>query len=65
MRGVDHTEENRENSLLDIVGVLATVDGRGLINAQAPHLIGLHDRVRSLNHLSAIRGRKKRAALRS
>jgi len=48
MRGVDHTEENRESGLLDIVGVFDTVDGGRPINTQAPHLIGLHDGVRSV-----------------
>ena len=48
MRGVDHTEENRESSVLDIIGVLDTVDSRGPINTQAPHLIGLHDRIGSV-----------------
>jgi len=48
MRGVDHTEENCESGLLDIGGVLDTVDGGRPINTQAPHLVRLHDRVRSV-----------------
>jgi len=42
---VHHSEENRESSLLDIVGVLDAVDGRSPVDAQAPHLIGFHDRM--------------------
>jgi len=45
---VDHSEENRESSLLDVVGVLDAVDGGGPVDAQAPHLIGFHDRVGSV-----------------
>ena len=48
MRGFDHPEENRECRLLDVVGVLGAVDSRGPINAQAPHLIGFHDRIRGV-----------------
>jgi len=45
VRGIDHSEENRESSLFNVVGVLDAVDGGGPIDAQAPHLIGFHDRV--------------------
>ena len=45
MRGVDHAVQNGKRSLLDIILVLDTVDGRGTVDAQAPHLIGCHDRV--------------------
>ena len=48
MRGVDHPEENRECRLLDVVGVLDAVDSRGPVNAQAPHLVGFHDRMGSV-----------------
>jgi len=48
VRGVDHPEENRESGLLNVIGLLDTVDGGGPIDTQAPHLIGLHDRMRSV-----------------
>ena len=48
MGGIDHAEENRESGLLNVVRVLDTVDGGSPIHAQAPHLIRLHDRVRSV-----------------
>ena len=45
MGRVDHSEEDRKSSLLNVVGVLDAVDGRSPIDAQAPHLIGFHDQV--------------------
>jgi len=45
VRRVDHSEKDRESSLLDIVGVLDAVDGGGPVDAQAPHLVGFHDRM--------------------
>ena len=46
--GVDHTKEDGESDLLDIIGVLDAVDGGSPIDAQAPHLIGFHDRMRGV-----------------
>jgi len=48
MRGIDHPEENRENGPLDVVTVLDNADDGSPIHAQTLHLIGLHDRMRSV-----------------
>jgi len=62
VRRIDHTEENRESGLLDITGVFDTVDGRGPINARAPRLVELHDRVRGVEP-SVANKRKKKSGL--
>jgi len=62
--GVDHTEGNHGCGLLNIIGVLNTVNNGGLINTQTPHLVGFHDRRRGAELSVTMRGGKKRVAIR-
>ena len=43
-----HFKEGRKSDLLDVVRGLETVDSGSPICAQAPHLIGCHDRLGSV-----------------
>jgi len=60
---VGHSEEDRESSLLNVISVLDAVDGRGPVDAQAPHLIGFHDRMGSVEPPVANEGEEEEGSL--
>ena len=61
VRRIDHARQDGEGSLSNVIRVFDSIDGGGPVDAQTPHLVGFHDRVGVLNHLSPTSGRKKRA----
>jgi len=62
VRRVNHSED-RESSLLNVVGTFDAVYGGSPIDTQAPHLVGFHDRMGSVEPSVSDEGEEEESSL--